>query len=98
MYGWVSGLPVDTLRSMITLGMTKFAIHAAQSYISKEQHNLSSKVVLSKLYNSKIKGSDIEVGDHVLVANKRARTKQNVADCWASTIYTIVDKNSQTHI
>lgn len=66
--------------------------YVAQAHISKEQHKQS------KVYNRKVKGSDIKFGDHVLVANKWARGKQNVADHWEPTIYMVVDKNSPTHI
>lgn len=33
----------------------------------------------------------------MLVANKRARGKRKVANRWESTVYTVIEKNSQTH-
>ena len=69
----------------------KDAILIAQEHAMKEQHR--HKV----LYNRRVKGPTVAVGDRVLVANKKERGKRKVADRWESTIYTVVDMNSDTH-
>lgn len=51
----------------------------------------------AELYNRRVKGSAIEVGDRVLIANRTKRGKRKVADRWESTVYTVVDKNTDTH-
>lgn len=43
------------------------------------------------------KGSIIAIGDRVIVANKKERGKRKVADRWESTVYTVVDRNNETH-
>ncbi|CAI5678467.1 unnamed protein product [Oreochromis niloticus] len=51
----------------------------------------------SQLYNRRVKGSRIEVGDRVLVANRKERGKKKVADRWESPHYTVIDVNPDTH-
>lgn len=52
---------------------------------------------LAQLYNRKVKGSRIEIGDRVLLANRKERGKKKLADQWESTIYTVVDMNIEMH-
>lgn len=44
-----------------------------------------------------MKGLTIDVGDHVLLANKTERGKRKIADRWESTVYTVVDHKPKTH-
>ena len=46
----------------------------AQEHATKEQNRQA------RLYNRKAKGPTIEIGDRVLVANKKERAKTKVAD------------------
>lgn len=69
----------------------KDAMLIAQEHAKKEQQRHTV------LYNRRVKGPTIAVGDRVLVANKRERGKRKVADRWESTIYTVVNINSDTH-
>ncbi len=49
------------------------------------------------LYNRRVKGGPIDVGDRVLLANKGARGKRKLADLWEDTMYTVVGLNTDSH-
>ncbi len=49
------------------------------------------------LYNRRVKGGPIDVGDRVLLANKGARGKRKLADLWEDTVYTVVGLNTDSH-
>ena len=72
-------------------GALKEAIVIAQDHATKEQSRHA------QLYNRKVKGSKIEIGDRVLLANRKERGKKKLADRWESTVYTVVDVNTKTH-
>lgn len=106
MFGRIPRLPVDVLfrtvlnDSSVTSydkyveSLTKDlreAMVVAQEHATKEQNRHA------RLYNRKVKGSDIVVGDRVLLANRREKGKRKVADRWESTVYTVVNVNAETH-
>uniref|UniRef100_A0A3B1KC70 Gypsy retrotransposon integrase-like protein 1 n=1 Tax=Astyanax mexicanus TaxID=7994 RepID=A0A3B1KC70_ASTMX len=106
MYGRIPRLPVDILFKNVlndpdissydryVAGLAedlKKAMLIAQEHANKEQNRQA------RLYNRRVKGATIEVGDRVLVANRRERGKRKVADRWESTVYTVTDKNAGTH-
>ncbi|KAK6311985.1 hypothetical protein J4Q44_G00176490, partial [Coregonus suidteri] len=49
-------------------------------------------------YNKRVRGTHLNVGDRVLLANKAERGKRKLADKWEATMYTIIDRNPQTHV
>ncbi|KAG1939018.1 hypothetical protein F2P79_017422 [Pimephales promelas] len=63
----------------------------AQDHAAKEQYRHA------QLYNKRVKGSKIDIGDRVLLANRKERGKKKLADRWESTIYTVVDMNPESH-
>lgn len=67
------------------------AIVIAQDHAAKEQNRHA------ELYNWKVKGSKIDIGDRVLLANRKERGKKKLVDRWESTIYTVVNINAETH-
>ncbi|XP_062376121.1 uncharacterized protein LOC134064271 [Sardina pilchardus] len=106
MFGRVPRLPVDILFGNILTDpdvtdfgryVTKLsedlkeAMLIAQDHVRKEQNRQT------RLYNRKANGPMIEIGDRVLVANKKERGKRKVADRWESIVYTVTEKNPQTH-
>lgn len=106
MFGRIPRLPVDVLfRNVLSdpavtsydkyiLSLSKDlkeALAIAQDHATKEQHRHT------QLYNKRAKGSTIAVGDRVLLANKKERGKKKVADRWESTVYTVMDRNTETH-
>lgn len=107
MFGRVPRLPVDIVfRSVLEdhtvtcydkyvaslMSDLKEALSIAQAHASKEQ---SRHAVL---YNKRVKGHDIDVGDRVLMANKAGRGKRKLADRWMSAVFVVVDRNADTHI
>ncbi|KAJ0002663.1 hypothetical protein NQD34_007812 [Periophthalmus magnuspinnatus] len=106
MFGRVPRLPIDVLfRSVLhdsaVTGYDKYveslvsdlkeAMVVARDHVNKEQHRHAL------LYNRKVKGSNVEIGERVLLANKKERGKRKLADKWESTVYTVVDVNHETH-
>lgn len=106
MFGRVPRLPVDVLFHAVLddsavgnydkyveclTNDLKEAMTIAQAHASKEQRRHA------RLYNRKVKGTDIAVGDRVLLANRKERGKRKLADRWESTIYTVMDTNPTTH-
>ncbi len=67
------------------------AMKLAQCSASKQQQKQAN------LYNKKIKGAPVKVGDRVLLANKRERGKRKTADRWESRIYIVTEMNSEVH-
>ena len=106
MFGRVPRLPIDVMfRSVIhdssvsgydryvesLVSDLKEAMVVAQEHVTKEQHRHAL------LYNRKVKGSFIDKGEQVLLANKKEKGKRKLADKWDSTIYTVLDVNHETH-
>ncbi|KAF1373333.1 hypothetical protein PFLUV_G00259440 [Perca fluviatilis] len=106
MFGRVPRLPVDVLFRTVLhdsdvtsydkyvaclANDLKEAMVIAQDHAAKEQDRHA------QLYNRKVKGSQIGLGDRVLVANRTERGKRKLADRWDSTVYTVVDVNEETH-
>lgn len=106
MFGRVPRLPVDILFHSVlhdsdVLNYDKYvaclandlkeAMVIAQDHASREQKRHA------ELYNRRVKGPNIDVGDRVLLANRKERGKKKLADRWESTIYTVVDINPVTH-
>lgn len=52
----------------------------------------------AKLYNRKVKGSPLVVGDRVLIANRGVPVKRKVADKWESTPYEVISVRPELNI
>ena len=106
MFGRVPRLPVDVLFHTVLhdSAVTSYekyvtcltndlreAMEIAQDHAGREQHRHA------QLYNRRVKGSNVNIGDRVLMANKKDRGKKKLADRWDSIIYTVVDMNEGTH-
>lgn len=66
------------------------AANIAQKHGTKEQ----DKQVRN--YNKRVKGTCLNVGDRVLIANKGERGKRKLTDKWDPVVYTIRNLNPQT--
>ncbi|KAK0153854.1 Retrovirus-related Pol polyprotein from transposon 412 [Merluccius polli] len=67
------------------------AVRVAQVSTTKQQEKQTD------YYNKRFKGAVVEVGDRVLLANKGERGKRKLADRWESCLYTVVEKQDNTH-
>lgn len=47
------------------------------------------------LYNRRVKGAPVDVGDRVLLANKGEHGKRKLSDRWERSLYIVVDKNAE---
>ena len=106
MFGRVPRLPVDILFGNILTdpGVTNFGRYVAklsedlkEAMLIAQEHVTKEQSRQARLYNRKEKGPTIEMGDRVLVANKKERGKRKVADRWESVVYTVTEMNPQTH-
>lgn len=99
MYGRVPRLPIDVLFQNVLLNedvvdykdfVSKLrkdlreAAHIAQMHTLKEQERHG------RLYNRKVKGCPLTVGDRVLVANRGEKGRRKVADKWESSPYEVM--------
>lgn len=106
MFGCMPQLPVDILFRSV---LSDLVITCYDRYVVSLREDLKKAMVIartratqekcrhSQLYNRRVKGSRIEVGDRALVANRKERGKQKVGDRWESTVYTVIDVNRETH-
>lgn len=68
------------------------AVRLAQTNATEAQRKQA------KEYNRKVKGTSLEIGDHVLLSNRKERTRGKLADLWDSTVHMITWKDPSLHI
>uniref|UniRef100_A0A8C6M195 Gypsy retrotransposon integrase-like protein 1 n=1 Tax=Nothobranchius furzeri TaxID=105023 RepID=A0A8C6M195_NOTFU len=106
MFGRIPRLPVDVMfkqvlhdpvvvdhESYVKMLMSHLneAARIAQIHAVKEQDKQARE------YNKRIKGPRLNIGDRVLIANRGERGKKKLADKWDPTVYTVKERNLQTH-
>lgn len=106
MFGRIPRLPVDV---MFHNAERDCDITDYDSYVKRVRDDLREALTLAqanadasqqrqaRLHNLKAKGTDIEEGDQVLVANKGERGRRKLADKWSPTIYTVVSRDPRCH-
>lgn len=62
-----------------------------------QKHTIRKQNKQEKAYNTKLKTTCLNIGDRVLLANKGERRKRKLADKWATTAYTVKDRNLKTN-
>lgn len=106
MFGRVPRLPVDVLFRTVfhDSDVTSYDKYVAcltndlrEAMVIAQDHAAKEQDRHAQLYNRKVKGSKIDLGDRVLVANRTDRGKRKLVDRWDSTVYTVVDMNEETH-
>lgn len=60
-------------------------------------HSVKEQNKQTKGYNRKLKGTHLNIGDRLLIANKGERGKKKLADKWNAKVYTVRDRNLRTH-
>ena len=107
MFGRVPRLPVDimfkqVLRDPVVVDYSSYVntlmSHLQEAVTIAQKHCITEQEKQARGYNQKVKGTYLNKGDRVLLANKGERGKKKLADKWAVTVYTVIDKNTQTHI
>ncbi|KAG1925166.1 interleukin-1 receptor accessory protein-like 1-A [Pimephales promelas] len=63
-----------------------------------QRHSSAEQARHAKLYDRKVKGSPLTVGDRVLLANRGERGKRKVADKWESTAYEVLSVRSAINV
>lgn len=106
MFGRIPRLPVDIMFHNVERDND---ITDYDSYVKRMRDDLKEALVLAQvnanssqqrqadLYNRRTKGTDIEEGDRVLLANRCGRGRRKLADRWESTLYTVISKDSKCH-
>ncbi|KAI4875043.1 hypothetical protein NFI96_001343 [Prochilodus magdalenae] len=106
MFGRVPRIPVDILFSSVLHDSTVSSYDKYVESLTKDlrgalaialEHAKNEQSRQKALYDRRVKGLTISVGDRVLLVNKSGRGKQKVADKWESTVYTVVEQNPTTH-
>lgn len=107
MFGRIPRLPVDIMFGS-TLKNEDVLTH--DEYVDSFQKDLREAVRIAQAntteaqkkqarqYNKRVKGTALEIGDRVLLANRKERGKGKLADLWDSTVYVITWKDPSVHI
>lgn len=105
MFSRIPRLPVDimfgqVLRDSVIVDHSSY-VKTLMSYLHEaiaQKHAAVEQGKQARGYNKRIKGTCLNVGDRVLIANKRERGKRKLADKWDPNVYTVKDRNVQTNI
>ncbi|XP_034070772.1 uncharacterized protein LOC117545187 [Gymnodraco acuticeps] len=99
MFGRVPRLPIDIvfqhgLQDERVVSHNEFVSQLRQDLCEAariaQNHSFKEQARHARLYNHKVKGSPLAVGDRVLLANRGERGKRKLADKWISTPYDVV--------
>lgn len=106
-FGRIPRLPVDV---MFQHALTNDAVVTHSDFVSHlrkdlheaaqivQRHSLKEQTRHAKLYNRKVKGSPLVVGDRVLLANRGVPGKRKVADRWESTPYEVMSVKPELNV
>ncbi|KAL4000643.1 microtubule-associated protein 11 [Sarotherodon galilaeus] len=106
MFGRVPRLPIDVIFGSV---IEHQDIMDYDRYVQtlrrdlKEAMDLAQEVARKNLkrhtdlYNRKVQGAPVVIGDRVLLANKKGHGKRKLAVRWESVVYTVFDKNDESH-
>ncbi|KAI3375024.1 hypothetical protein L3Q82_021066, partial [Scortum barcoo] len=106
MFGRNPRLPVDVmfrqvLHDPVVVDYETYAktliSHLNEAARIAQQHAIKEQDKQAKNYNRKVKGTYLNIGDRVLIANKGERGRRKLADKWNAKVYTVKDRNLQTH-
>lgn len=99
MFGRVPRLPIDVLFQNVLLNEDVVDYKDFVSTLRRDlreaariaqMHTLKETDRHGRLYNRKVKGCPLAVGDRVLVANRGEKGKRKVADKWESSPYEVI--------
>jgi len=107
MFGRVPRLPVDV---MFGSALRNEYVETYDEYVETLQKDLGEAMRIAqknttgaqkrqaKEYNKKSKGVSLEVGDRVLLVNKKEKGKRKLADVWDSVVHVVTWKDPTLHI
>lgn len=107
MFGRVPRLPVDMMFQHVLQNDDVISHHEFVSRLRKDlfdasqiaqNHAFHEQARHARLYNRKVKGSPLAVGDRVLLANRGERGKRKLADKWDPTPYDVVSVRSGINV
>ncbi|XP_047670019.1 uncharacterized protein LOC125141245 [Tachysurus fulvidraco] len=99
MFGRVPRLPIDVLFQNVLLNEDVVDYKDFVSKLKKDlreaahiarMHTLKEQKRHGRLYNRKVKGCSLAVGDRVLVANRGEKGRRKVSDKWESSPYEVM--------
>lgn len=99
MFGRVPRLPIDVLFQNVLFNedvvdfkdfVSKLKNDLREAARIAQVHTLKEQERHGRLYNRKVKGCSLAVGDRVLVANRGERGRRKVADKWESSPYEVM--------
>lgn len=106
MFGRVPRLPVDVmfkqvLRDPVVVDYSSHAktllSHLHEAAAIAQQHSAKEQQKQAQGYNKRVKGTHLNIGDRVLIANKGERGRRKLADKWEATVYVVINRNPQKH-
>ncbi|KAK0130982.1 Retrovirus-related Pol polyprotein from transposon 412 [Merluccius polli] len=106
-FGRIPRLPVDVMFQHALTSDTVVSHSDFVSHLKKDLHDaaqivqrnsLKEQTRHAKLYNRKVKGSPLVVGDRVLIANRGVPGKRKVADKWESTPYEVISVRPELNV
>ncbi|KAI4872904.1 hypothetical protein NFI96_001931 [Prochilodus magdalenae] len=107
MFGRVPRLPIDVVFQHVLENDCVVSHHEFVQHLKKDlseaaqiarNHALGEQNRHAKLYNRKVRGSPLAVGDRVLLANRGEKGKKKVADKWDSTPFDVVSVRSKVNV
>lgn len=105
MFGRVPRLPVDVvlksaLHCDVAISHPKFLEDLRrdlrEAMVLAEKRTTDEQRRQAVIYTRRIKGTSIELGDRVLLANKAERGRRKLADRWEDIVYTVIECNPKT--
>lgn len=107
MFGRIPRLPIDVmfqhvLKNDLVITHSEFVSHLKRDLSEAaevaQRHSTAEQARHAKLYDRKVKGSPLTVGDRVLLANRGERGKRKVADKWESIPYEVMSVRSVINV
>ncbi|XP_035984622.1 uncharacterized protein LOC118558239 [Fundulus heteroclitus] len=107
MFGRIPRLPVDVMFHHVLENVSVVSHHEFVDHLRRDlseaaqiarQHAHDEQNRHAKIYNRKVKGSPLAVGDRVLLANRGEKGKKKVADRWDSTPFDVVSVKPEIHV
>ncbi|KAI3371075.1 hypothetical protein L3Q82_023710, partial [Scortum barcoo] len=107
MFGRIPRLPIDIMFHHVLENDSIVSHHEFVSHLRRDlseaaqiarQHSYGEQNCHAKIYNRKVNGVPLMVGDRVLLANRGEKGKKKVADRWDSTPFDVVSVKPEINV